>query len=312
MLGIGTVRKEYSIPALSVGTNTFLELSTHSRDKNISPGRKPSTLLSSTAYAMYGQIFFFLLFFFNFNKKKDKNKKEKKDQDTNIERDGKIIGRAMAEFRIRDRKLLLQHIIPIFDQYPLLTSKYYNYELFKKALLISSNSAIPTIKKHAMLVELKNQVRPNNYVSPVWSVVNNKVTSLCNAKTVMSKSWLVGFTEAEGSFYLYTKDVQRIVHAFEITQKLDKIVLDAAAQLLKIKVKTKGTYFTVYADTLRDIPDIIAFYNNTFKGMKSLEYRIWARSFNKSRSTSMKKTGNERFIYLNKIQDLMRKIRSIR
>lgn len=38
------------------------------------------------------------------------------------------------------------------------------------------------------------------------------------------------------------------------------------------------------------------------KGMKSLEYRIWARSFNKKKdSTSLKK-----------IQELMRSIRSIR
>ena len=32
----------------------------------------------------------------------------------------------MAEYRIRDIKSILQHIIPIFDKYPLLTSKYFN------------------------------------------------------------------------------------------------------------------------------------------------------------------------------------------
>lgn len=90
----------------------------------------------------------------------------------------------------------------------------------------------------------------------------------------MSKSWLVGFTEAEGSFYLYTKDVERIAHAFEITQKQDKIVLEAAAQLLGGKVRTKKTYNTLYVDSLRSIPNILAYYHNTMKGMKALEYRI--------------------------------------
>jgi hypothetical protein len=42
------------------------------------------------------------------------------------------------------------------------------------------------------------------------------------------------------------------------------------------------------------------------KGMKSLEFRIWSRSFNK------KKTGTVRFKYLTKIRDQMRNIRSIR
>lgn len=39
------------------------------------------------------------------------------------------------------------------------------------------------------------------------------------------------------------------------------------------------------------------------KGMKSLEYRIWARSFSKE---------NKNFESLSKVQNLMRNIRSIR
>jgi len=30
----------------------------------------------------------------------------------------------------------------------------------------------------------------------------------------MSKSWLIGFIEAEGSFYLVQKDKSRLVHGF--------------------------------------------------------------------------------------------------
>jgi virulence-associated protein VapD len=216
------------------------------------------------------------------------------------------VSQTTAEYRVRNKQQLLQHIIPLFDQNRLLTSKYYNYELFKQALLVSTDASLTSSQKHAMLIELKIRVRPTNYISPVWSVINNVVTSLSDAKQVMTKSWLVGFTEAEGSFYLFTKDVNRIAHAFEITQKLDRIVLDAAAQLLGIKVRIKKTYFTVYADSLRDISNIIPFYHNTMKGMKALEYRIWARSFSKM------KTGSERFVYLTKVRNQMRKIRSIR
>lgn len=69
-----------------------------------------------------------------------------------------------------------------------------------------------------------------------------------------------------------------MVHAFEITQKQDKIVLEAAALLLGIRVepqlRVKRTYFTAYADSAKDIANIISFFHNTMKGMKSLEYRI--------------------------------------
>jgi hypothetical protein len=168
-----------------------------------------------------------------------------------------------------------------------------------------------------MLTELKSQLlrSTNKYVSPAWSVVNNNVTCLADAQAVMSKSWLVGFTEAAPwgrSFYLVTKDLAadqrsaRIVHAFEITQKLDKIVLDAAGYLLGIQVITKRTYFTVATTNAKHIANIISYYHNTMKGMKSLEYRIWARSFNKM------KVGAARFEYLTKVRNQMRNIRSIR
>lgn len=211
---------------------------------------------------------------------------------------------SMAEYQVRDRKLLLTHIIPLFDQNKLLTSKEFNFKLFKEALLVATNTSLSTVEKHTLLAKLKQKERPAEFMSSAWAIVNNKITSINDAKAVMTKSWLVGFTEAEGSFYLFLKDRGRIAHAFEITQKLDKIVLDAAAQLLAVKVLIKKTHYTVYA--LRDIPNIIAYYHNTMRGMKSLEYRIWARSFNK-----MKK-GQERFTYLTKVRDQMRNIRSIR
>ena len=81
--------------------------------------------------------------------------------------------------------------------------------------------------------------------------------------------------EAEASFYLVSKDPTRITHGFEITQKLDKIVLVAISFILGgLKVTTKQTYFTVGTTQIKDISKIIDFYHSTMKGMKSLEYRI--------------------------------------
>jgi hypothetical protein len=71
-----------------------------------------------------------------------------------------------AEFRIRDIKKIVQHIIPIFDKYPLLTSKYYNYDLFKQVAIIKTNSSLSTVQKHILISELKSKVRPDNYISP--------------------------------------------------------------------------------------------------------------------------------------------------
>lgn len=221
---------------------------------------------------------------------------------------GKVsVSGIMAEYRLRDVKLIIEHIIPLFKAYPLLTSKYYNFDLFKQAAEIMANPVFSTLEKDSLLTSLAEKKGiPANYISPAWEILNGLVNSLEDALAVMSKSWLVGFTEAEGSFYLVSKDNTRIRHGFEITQKLDIIVLTAIGFILGIKVVKKPTYNTVVTTASYPISNIILYFHNTMKGMKSLEYRIWARSFKKV------KRGPARYDYLTGIRDQMRGIRSIR
>ncbi len=214
-----------------------------------------------------------------------------------------------ADFRIRDRKVIGSVILPIFDKYPLLTSKHYDYLKFKKAYKILTDPNLSTKEKDSLLLELKSKkVRPD-YISPAWEKLNYKVNDTHDAKLVMSKYWLVGFTEAEGSFYLVSKEPTRIVHAFEITQKLDIIVLKAIAHILGISTahhpegEEKKTYNTVVTTNSRSIANIIEYYSNTMKGMKAVEFKIWARSFVKHRG---------KFKELHKIRENIRVIRKIR
>jgi hypothetical protein len=85
---------------------------------------------------------------------------------------------------------------------------------------------------------------------------------------------MVGFTEAEGSFYLVSKSPTRIVHGFEITQKLDVIVLKAISLILGINFAKKNTYYTVVTTNSRAIENIISYFQNCIKGMKAVEFRI--------------------------------------
>jgi hypothetical protein len=68
------------------------------------------------------------------------------------------------------------------------------------------------------------------------------------------------------------------VHGFGLTHKLDKIVLEGIGIMLHIKtsVRYKEVYNHYILDTTnsRAIENIIAFFKNTMKGVKSLEYRI--------------------------------------
>ena len=145
----------------------------------------------------------------------------------------------MVNYRIRDRKKSAYVIFPIFDKYPLLTSKYFYYLKFKEAYKILEESNYTKIERDELMFNLIKKVPVEGYISPAWDIVNNIVSNTFEANMVMSRAWLIGFTEAEGSFYLVNKSKDRIVHGFEINQKLDLIVLSAICCILGIKTSSK-------------------------------------------------------------------------
>jgi hypothetical protein len=211
-----------------------------------------------------------------------------------------------ASYRLRNVQHIKSQIIPLFEEYPLLTSKFYHYSRFRKAVEIATNDLLTQNQKDEMIISLKNQKNlPDGFISPVWK---NR-----SSYQVISKPWLVGFTEREGSFFIGKKDENRIAHIFSITQKLDPHLIRGIAEVLGLRVSVNKTYNAAIAtsgpkDREIAIINVIEYYTNTIKGIKSLEFRIWARSHTKAYN----KTPSDRVIYLLKIQTLIRNIRSIR
>lgn len=210
-----------------------------------------------------------------------------------------------GQFFIRDRKKLETVIFPIFDKYPLLTSKFFNYLKFKQAFYILENASLTKDEKDQKLFALKDQPIPENYISPSWNNANLPLKSINDINNVMTKPWLVGFIEAEGSFYLVSKDPTRIVHGFGLTQKLDSIVLEGIKLTLHIPTavnfKAKHNFYLLDTTNSRAIENTIKYFHNTMKGMKSVEYRIWARSYAKHKGDSPK---------LSEIRDILRKLKT--
>jgi hypothetical protein len=178
-----------------------------------------------------------------------------------------------GQYFIRDRKLLETVIIPIFDKYPLLTTKYFDYVKLKKALIILNNTNLSIEEKNIELLHIKNSKPNSDYVSPAWNNAILPLTSINSINNVMTKSWLVGFIEAEGSFYLTNKDSNRIVHGFGLTQKLDKIVLEGIAIMLHItnpvRYKELHNHYILDTTNSRAVENIILFFKNTMKGVRS-------------------------------------------
>jgi len=215
--------------------------------------------------------------------------------------------RDLGHFRIRDRKQLAKGIFPIFDRYPLLTTKYFYYDLFKQAYFILEDPTLTKIEKNKLIEALLLTKPTESYISPAWEKVILPLTDGNEANKIISKPWLVGFVEAEGSFYLVNKDINRIVHGFGITQKLDKVVLEGIRQILhistKVVYKEKYNYYMLDTTNSRAIKNISDYFLSTMKGIKGVEYKIWSRSFNKHKGDYYK---------LVNIKVLLQKLRLVR
>jgi len=209
----------------------------------------------------------------------------------------------MASFRIRDRKQLAKVIFPIFDKFPLLTTKQFYYDRLKKAYCILEDDTLSKIERDQRMEDLLLTKPTADYVSPVWAGVALPMSAE-DVKRIVTDPWLVGFTEAEGSFYLVIKEKGlRILHAFGISQKLDWLVLEAIRIRLgiatKVIHKNKLGYHLLDTTNSRAIVNIGAFFNGKMKGMKAVEFKIWLRS--------QKHKGN--YSKLESIQAFLRNIR---
>lgn len=184
-------------------------------------------------------------------------------------RDNKL---GMSNFLVRKKEYILNIIIPLFKKYNLLSTKEFNFKIFCESFDIYLNSDFSQVEKINLINKLKEKIVPINYVSTFWLKNEN----------IINKSWLVGFIEAEGSFYIIKKEEGRLVHGFGITQKKDKIILDNIKIILNIKsiVKyNKNGFYTLDSLDSTSLKYIKDYFFKSMKSRKALIYRIWARSF---------------------------------
>jgi len=170
----------------------------------------------------------------------------------------------MVIYRIRNKSHLIENIIPIFDKYPFLTNKQYDYIRFRTLLL--SNVIYSD--------ELNNYIKPNIPINTIESIIN----------VSYFPAWLVGFIEAESSFCIYKPlSSSSYIASFEISQTNGEVILLAIKKYLRLipnVIVGKTNNYSIKVSSIRGIENIIKFMSKAplkLMGYKKLQYIIWLK-----------------------------------
>jgi hypothetical protein len=169
-------------------------------------------------------------------------------------------------------------IVPIFDKYTLLTHKYFYYTQLKKAIFILENENLNLLEKNNELDLLSKPNLPVDYVSP--AIINlNEFSNMEEILTVIRKRWLIGFSEVRTIFNMYELN-SNIIIEFSINHKSDKLILQLIRRILHIPNsinKLNNNYFGITTKNSRALSNIVKYYNKEFKGIKSLQFKLWSK-----------------------------------
>lgn len=182
--------------------------------------------------------------------------KFKKDKKT-----GKDIS---VTYSIRNKKDLINIILPIFDEYPMLSNKQYDYLRFRNHLLWN------TIKYSDLDTDY---IRPLNNNSDNLKILNCKYFS----------AWLVGFIEAEGCFSIYqSASSKEKIASFEVSQSNNYELIKSIQLYLNIKanVYNNNNNFRIKTTSIRGIENVVKFLvsNDTkLLGYKRLQFLLFLK-----------------------------------
>lgn len=188
--------------------------------------------------------------------------------------------REMVLFRIKNKDHLKNIILPIFDKYPMLSSKQYDYLRFKHFLLadLTFDSHLPKyIKESQMIMKWQDIIKESQMINKCQDII----------KLPYFSSWLVGFIEAKACFSISNQikkgrqgELKYETASFDISQSNDEIIIPAIGNYLsftKHYLIDQNNISSLKVSGTRSIENLIKFLQKApvkLMGYKKLQYLL--------------------------------------
>ena len=208
------------------------------------------------------------------------------------------------KFHVTNTELIYNKILPHFDNYPCVTSKFLNFQDWKKALLLSINNKNTPLNKQELL-EIKSKMNSARSLEEKYEYCKSALGMYINAGGQvdvmynLTPEWVQAFIAGEGTFYTFWsikksrgKEYQGCDSSLEIGQNNHDVAI-----LLAIKKFFKGGYIkpkynysnlqecknsrSVNRYVFRNTKTIIEFIDNyPMLNDKQQDYNIWKEIVN--------------------------------
>lgn len=173
----------------------------------------------------------------------------------------------MVSYEINKINDLATVIIPFFEQFPLKSSKFLNFELWKNCVnLIHSKRNLKEKLSQADIEQLQdwaNKMNTNLSFEEKWVFTKNHCLSI-----QITPEWFSGFTDAEGCFYF--KLSKSVGASFELVQNThDYYLLNLIKDWLNVgNIYPKLTEITI--EEAQKVKSVSKLYINTTEGLNKI------------------------------------------
>lgn len=169
-------------------------------------------------------------------------------------------------------------ILPIFDHINLNSSKYHHFELFKKAVSLTKDKRHLSANGKLDIIKYKKEMQN---MSGTW------VPSFLNSKIKITKFWLAGLIDGEGSFstnkYVPRFKLENHVKELELYNKIKEFLNVGNIIITSKRIDRDNSNPTIVLEVnkIKELKDIIPlmFDNGTIllKTLKSNDFFLWLK-----------------------------------